>query len=121
VKIMLKAIAEAAKNMKDGTRTDSSMKSLINAYNSASRTPSGSPEQGRGSSSCSGTSKQGSKTRAEIFAAFGIPVQDGNVDMLPEEAPVLPEERDLECQVISDASASDAEEVRSCSAKDCKP
>lgn len=126
MKIMLKAIAEASKNMKTGSRTDDSMKALINAYNAASRTPSRSPEQvGRGNSSSGsgkGSSSGAGRSRAEIFAAFGLAVPDAPAgEVLCKEAAVLAEGPDLECHVISDASASDADDVRSCSAKECRP
>ena len=72
---MLGAIADAARNMKNGERTGEWLQKLVTVYKTAkSRTPCRSPEtsprhdKGKGVSGSSSTYK----TRAQIFAELGL-------------------------------------------------
>ena len=75
---MLGAIADVARNVKTGSRTAVWMKDLINAYKDASRTPSCSPESSPRDSGKGRNSKV--KSRAEIFAAFGLTPTEEKVE-----------------------------------------
>jgi len=52
---MLKTIADASRNVKDGTRTEPWLTALMGVYRGAARTPSRSPEQERSGGGSSGS------------------------------------------------------------------
>ena len=94
---MLGAVADASRNLKTGTRTMPWLMDLINAHKAGSRTPSRSPENsprdnGKGSSS--------SRSRAQIFADFGLPTaQEPSLDVDVE---------DVDVEVLGDSQEGDA-------------